>query len=273
MICSRADASSSVSAPVGWPRNITRPGSRSTHPAPELRDSKNQSRFSKGCSAVNRSRSMASIIGSPTSRTFRRQPRIPTHHSSWAAAPSGCFRLPDARQTSSACSAPPWRVASNSTPLPSGAAPALRKKSPGFGMRLAIDSSRSSSACFPIILVVDDHIAGARQFAAASGWDVSPETVLDMPAMLIGTVDEDYREASRAEAEPGLLLLRGERHRSRDGGSDRLPALPEHERLSTIATSVPGGTIQGPSLLDVIPRRLPFHALPIPPTAPPNMPS
>ncbi|MBW3633672.1 MAG: TIGR03621 family F420-dependent LLM class oxidoreductase [Chloroflexi bacterium] len=42
---------------------------------------------------------------------------------------------------------------------------------------------------FPDILVTNDHIAGARQFAAARGWNVSPETVLDMPAVLIGTVD------------------------------------------------------------------------------------
>jgi probable F420-dependent oxidoreductase len=41
---------------------------------------------------------------------------------------------------------------------------------------------------FPDILVTDDHLTGARQYAAASGWDVTPETVLDMPAILIGTI-------------------------------------------------------------------------------------
>ena len=42
---------------------------------------------------------------------------------------------------------------------------------------------------FPDILVTDDHITGARQFAEARGWDVSPEIVLEMPAVLIGSVD------------------------------------------------------------------------------------
>jgi len=51
---------------------------------------------------------------------------------------------------------------------------------------------------FPDILITDDHITGARQFAAASGWDVSPETVLDMPAILIGTV-ERIAEKLRAQ--------------------------------------------------------------------------
>ena len=51
---------------------------------------------------------------------------------------------------------------------------------------------------FPDIVVVDDDITGARQFAAASGWDVSPETVLDMPAVLIGTV-ERIAEKLRAQ--------------------------------------------------------------------------
>jgi probable F420-dependent oxidoreductase len=42
---------------------------------------------------------------------------------------------------------------------------------------------------FPDIHVTDDQCTVARQVAAARGWDVSPETVLDMPAILIGTVD------------------------------------------------------------------------------------
>ncbi len=42
---------------------------------------------------------------------------------------------------------------------------------------------------FPNIIVIEDHIAGARQFAAARGWNISPETVLDMPAVLIGSPD------------------------------------------------------------------------------------
>jgi probable F420-dependent oxidoreductase len=42
---------------------------------------------------------------------------------------------------------------------------------------------------FPNIIIIEDHIAGARQFAAARGWNISPETVLDMPAVLIGSPD------------------------------------------------------------------------------------
>jgi probable F420-dependent oxidoreductase len=42
---------------------------------------------------------------------------------------------------------------------------------------------------FPDIHVTDDQSTVVRQVAAARGWDVSPETVLDMPAILIGTID------------------------------------------------------------------------------------
>ena len=55
-------------------------------------------------------------------------------------------------------------------------------------MRLGDRFESIELSLFPDIVVVDDHITGARQFAAASGWNVSPETVLDMPAVLIGTV-------------------------------------------------------------------------------------
>jgi probable F420-dependent oxidoreductase len=42
---------------------------------------------------------------------------------------------------------------------------------------------------FPDIHIVDDPVTAARQIAAERGWHVPPETVLDMPAMLIGSVD------------------------------------------------------------------------------------
>jgi probable F420-dependent oxidoreductase len=42
---------------------------------------------------------------------------------------------------------------------------------------------------FPDIHIVDDHITAAAQIAEARGWNASPESVLDMPAVLIGSVD------------------------------------------------------------------------------------
>ena len=42
---------------------------------------------------------------------------------------------------------------------------------------------------FPDIHIVDDHITAAGEIAAERGWHVSPETVLDMPAVVIGSVD------------------------------------------------------------------------------------
>jgi probable F420-dependent oxidoreductase len=42
---------------------------------------------------------------------------------------------------------------------------------------------------FPDFHIIDDHITAAGQIAAARGWNISPDTVLDMPAVLIGSVD------------------------------------------------------------------------------------
>lgn len=41
---------------------------------------------------------------------------------------------------------------------------------------------------FPDIHIADDHMTAAGQIAEARGWHVSPETVLEMPAVLIGSV-------------------------------------------------------------------------------------
>ena len=43
---------------------------------------------------------------------------------------------------------------------------------------------------FPDVIVTADRRAAASRLAQERGWDVAPETVLDMPAVLIGSIDE-----------------------------------------------------------------------------------
>ena len=54
---------------------------------------------------------------------------------------------------------------------------------------------------FPSLVITDDRAAGARQFAAARGWDgVSIETIFAMPGVFIGTIAH-IAESMRARRE------------------------------------------------------------------------